>query len=128
MINYDNANYVLINKFPKMREIYLEDEDYYEDLPYLFYESEFTPYIMKLIDTHSITQLKEVFEFIEKLLEMGDERLRTLVGVSVVESLFFENKFMENFEELSKLMGEHTLMEFHQCTDFKNTRENEQKK
>lgn len=40
MINYDNANYVLINKFPKMREIYLEDEEYYEDLPYLFYESE----------------------------------------------------------------------------------------
>ena len=94
----------------------------------LFYESEFTPYIMKLIDTNSITQLKEVFEFIEKLLEMGDERLRTVVGVSVVESLFFENKFMENFEELSKLMGEHTLMEFHQCTDFKNRRENEQKK
>lgn len=49
MYYYSQAIKLLIDNFYELKEIYDEDEDYYIDLPYIFYESEFVPFIEKKI-------------------------------------------------------------------------------
>ena len=42
MFLYKNAIECLIENIPELKSLYEEDQEYYEDLPYVFYESVFT--------------------------------------------------------------------------------------
>lgn len=121
MISYDDAIHILISQFKDLENIYFEDPEYYSDLPYVFYESKFTSYIMKIVinNNYAKEQLQKIFEFVEYILANGDEKTQNLVEVSVIESLFFEKDFMIKFDNLSKLFGEKTLNSFKKCIEYK---------
>lgn len=122
MISYDDAIHILISQFKDLENIYFEDPEYYSDLPYVFYESKFTSYIMKIVinNNYAKEQLQKIFEFVEYILANGDEKTQNLVEVSVIESLFFEKDFMIKFDNLSKLFGEKTLNSFKNALNTKN--------
>ena len=115
MYNYSESINLLLNAFPKLKSIYEENIDDYEGLPYVFYESVFVKYIMDKIHSHSEAELSSIFDFVENLLLNGDEEIRNLVGVAVIESLYYEKEFMKLNESLLKFYGELTAKSFEDC-------------
>jgi aromatic ring-opening dioxygenase LigB subunit len=120
MYKYDDATKILINKISELMVIFSEDEEYYSISPYLLYGSEFSDYILKIIKDNDIEKIKEVFDFIEDLLADGDEQLQTLISTTVIESLFFEKNFMDDYDCLKKYFGVQTLNSFSVCIDYQN--------
>ena len=115
MYNYDEAINLLIVKFPSLRIIYEDDVDYYEGLPYLFYESIFVKYIMDRIKSYNEIELSFIFDFIEDILSNGDERIKNLVEVSIIESFYYEESFKEFNDFLSKFYGILTAKSVKDC-------------
>ena len=114
-LQYSNANHLLMDAFPKMKEIYSENVDEYIDLPYAFYESEFVPFIMTQLNSNDLSELNKIFSFIEKLFVCGDEMIVDLAGVAIVESLFFENDYDNYKSIIFNLCGEKTCESFREC-------------
>jgi len=114
MYTYEDAIPILINKFPEMKTIYEEDSDYYEDIPYVFYESEFESFILKCSKNNDGERLEEIFEFVESLLSSGDEIIVNLVEVSIIESLYFE-RAISNEKLLISYFGPLTLESYEMC-------------
>lgn len=85
-MNYDNIISCLLSKFGALKKIYKQDEEYYHDLPYLFFEEIAVPYITK---NASYQEKKCFFEFLENMMN-SDEDLQTLGGVAVIEAIYFE--------------------------------------
>ncbi|MDR0298950.1 MAG: hypothetical protein LBI13_02555 [Streptococcaceae bacterium] len=112
MYKYKDANNLLIKKFPVLDKIYKEDEDYYVDLPYLFYEPFFTKYIIDKVNSNDFKALEEVFDFVEDMFVNSDEEIKNLIGVAVVESLSYEKDFMARYQEFEFLFGPLTLKSF----------------
>ncbi|BDH84662.1 DUF7674 family protein [Lactococcus lactis] len=110
MYYYSQAIKLLIDNFSELKEIYDDDEDYYIDLPYIFYESEFVPFIEKEIKENNINKLSSIFNFIEDLYINGDEKLKNLIGVSVIEALCLEPDF--NYNMVHPYIGKVTKKEF----------------
>ena len=100
MHNYTESINLLINRFPVLRPIYEENIYDYEGLPYAFYESIFVKYVMEKIQSSDDSELNRIFMFIEELLLNGDEEMRNLVDVAVIESLYHEDSFNEFYAEL----------------------------
>ena len=115
MFNYEESINILVNKFPKLKLIYEDNIDDYEDLPYVFYESVFVKYIINTIHLHNEVELSIIFNFVEDLLLNGDEKARNLVEVAVIESLYYEKDFIEFNKFLSKFYGELTRKSFEAC-------------
>jgi hypothetical protein len=88
--------------------VYEKNIEDYDGLPYVFYESVFVKYVVKKIQISDETELGIIFAFIEDLLWHGDEAIKNLVGVAVIESLYYEEQFMEFNEFVSKFYGEMT--------------------
>jgi len=100
MYSYNNSISLLVDKFSDMKEIYEENLYDYEDLPYIFYESEFVKYIMDKYKINDEIILCEIFEFIEDMLLNGDEEIVNLIGVTILESLCYEKDFSK-FDKFS---------------------------
>jgi hypothetical protein len=115
-IKYENAISLLINEFSEMERIYENNTYDYEGLPYAFYESEFTPYIMKNLRAKKVIMLHKIFDFVEKLLKDGDDMIVNMIGVSVVESLFFEGEYQKYENVILGLCGELTRQSFLECS------------
>ena len=112
MYYYKDAIIYLISKFPELKPIYDKDIDEYIDLPYLFYEPVFVPYIMDKINLREEEELKKIFSFIEDLLKNGDEKTINLIEVAVIESLFFEKEYNEIKPIIFKFCGKLTKESF----------------
>lgn len=94
-----------------LRSVYKEDEDYYKDLQYIFFESEFVKYIMNVANQRNKKELQYIFTFIEDMLVNGDEETQTMIKVAVIESLFCEKDEIIK-EELKKYFGNLTMKSY----------------
>lgn len=116
MYNYEKSIAILIAKFPTLKLVYEDDVEYYEGLPYVFYEDVFSKYIIDNVETYNESILSDIFNFIEDMLENGDDKSINLVEVAVVESLYYDNHFVWNDKSLSKFYGRLTMQSFQECT------------
>lgn len=115
MYNYDESITILITRFPSLRLVYEDDGDYYEGLPYVFYEEVFSKYIMDKVKTYNELELSNVFDFVEDMLENGDAETKNLVEVAVVESLYHDSQFTWNDKSLLRFYGILTKQSFQEC-------------
>ena len=121
MYIFSKAIDILLKEFPELRQFYDDD---YEDLMYLFYETEFGNYVMKNVLEHNEVELRKIFDFTERLFTDGDEKMKNLAGVGIVERLYFEKEFMVRYEFLSKYLGQLTRTSFEDSIEwFKNYKE-----
>ncbi len=114
MYVYDEVITILIQKFLEMKSIYEQNEDYYEDLPYVFYESEFVKFIISCANNNKHKILVKIFDFIEDLLKNGDEQVVNLVEVAVVESIYFDNDIIDK-KMIEKYFGYFTMKSYKAC-------------
>lgn len=115
MLLYKNAIECLIENIPELKPLYDEDSEYYKDLPYVFYESVFTKYIVEILEKKMDSKLIQCFDFVEKVLREGDSGLKNLLEVSVIEALFFEGKF--NDEYTLSFLGKMSKQSLRKCND-----------
>jgi hypothetical protein len=114
MYKYDEVINVVTNKFPQMKEVFEKDEEYYEDLPYVFYESEFVQFIVENANSGNNETLQIIFEIVENLIEFGDEKVVNLIEVAVVESLFLDKR-IKNKSNLLEFFGRLTMNSYSAC-------------
>jgi len=114
MYKYDDSITYLINHFFELKEIYEKDKDYYENLPYVFYESEFVKYITKNANMNNKNKLITIFEFVEDMLKNGDEKVVTLLEVAVIESIYFEINVIDK-KSIESYFGTLTLKSYKKC-------------
>jgi len=127
LYKYSESNNILMDRFPRMKSIYAKDVDtdgtpFYQDIPYVFYEGEFSRYILREIDTQNEEELKTIFDFIEDMFLNGDDEIKNLIGVAVVEHLVTEEAFMRSYKKLAGIMGKLTIQSFEVYFPFKNKR------
>lgn len=72
------------------------------DLPHVFFEHYFVPYIKKNIFEHNEKEIKNIFDYLEKMVESDDFEVNCLLQVSVLEALISDNTVRN---ELKKYMG-----------------------
>lgn len=123
MYYYADAINLLINKFPELKPIYEDGIDDYMDLPYIFYEPVFGKYIIDKIIARNKSELSSIFDFVEDLLLNGDEDIKNLAEVAIIErlysKLYFDQKFAEYIEFASKFYGELTKKSFDDYINWK---------
>jgi len=113
MIKESEANSVLMDEFEAMKKAFNDDEIGYEDIPHCFYDNEFVPYIVKQLEENNEDELKKIFKFIEKLFSEGDEDVVNIAGVSIVESLYYEEEYEGKYKEkIYSLCGDLTRKSF----------------
>ena len=115
MYKYDMAIEMAINEFPKVKKIYEEDKEYYIDLPYVFYESVFTKYIVSVVKLKDNNMLLKIFNFIEDMLLNGDEEVNNLIDVAIIESLYYDENFNDMYKIIMDFCGELTKKSFDKC-------------
>lgn len=116
MYNYEESIAILIERFPSLKSAYEEDVDYYQGLPYVFYEDVFLKYIMDKVETYNEPKLSNIFDFIEDMLENGDDKTKNLVEVAVVENLYYDSQFAWKDKSLLRFYGRLTKKSFQECT------------
>ncbi|MBA4689178.1 MAG: hypothetical protein H2184_18785 [Candidatus Galacturonibacter soehngenii] len=114
MYNYDDTIKILVNRFSEMNEIYESDKDYYEDLPYVFFESIFVKFIVKNANSNNKELLSEIFNFVEDMLKNGDDKVVNLLEVAVIESIYFESNIFDK-KSLERYFGDLTLKSYNAC-------------
>lgn len=114
MYRYDDAITIIVNRFTEMKSIYELDIDYYEDLPYVFYESEFVKFIVNSANVNNKEVLNEVFDFVEDMLKNGDEKVVNLLEVAVIESIYFDNNIFDK-KVIESYFGVLTLKSYRDC-------------
>ncbi|MEL7648773.1 MAG: hypothetical protein AAGU76_11810 [Sedimentibacter sp.] len=114
MYRYDDAITILVNHFSEMKDIYELNMDDYEDLPYVFYESEFVKFIVNSANADNKKMLREVFDFVEDMLKNGDEKVVNLLEVAVVESIYFDNNILDK-KAIESYFGALTLKSYKDC-------------
>lgn len=116
MYSYNQAIPLLIQRFPGVKKVYGKNIDDYIGLPYVLYESVFTKEIINIITSSQKKQLKPYFDFIEEMLTNGDDAIKNLIEVAVIESLYFEAAFREAYMDLREFFGLLTEKSFKNCT------------
>lgn len=114
MYKYKDAISILIGKFSELRKVYEENIDDYEKHPYVFYEDVFLKYILDSGNCNDEDKLKDIFIFIEDMLADGDEEIKNLIGVAIVESLYYEEDSKKK-EILIKYFGNLTQKSYEDC-------------
>lgn len=107
-IEYKNLNKALIIKYiPEMHDkicnIELSDS---EHLPHLLFEQAFNQLTVTLLRQYdNKLLLKKIFDFYELLAEYGDEEVKNLLQVTLLEYLWDDR---EVYSRGLKMMGENT--------------------
>ena len=111
---YKDAIKLLIESFDEMEKLFNQNAhaDDYDFSSYGFYEGKFTPYILSQLKQSNESKLNLIFGFVERLLKNGDRELVNMVGVSVVESLYFDKACEIHKEALLKHCGKNTRQSF----------------
>ncbi|MCL1924402.1 MAG: hypothetical protein FWF50_02335 [Defluviitaleaceae bacterium] len=112
MYNYNEAINFLTSKFSNLKSIYESEIDEYEGLPYIFYESVFIKYIVEKINSRDEVELYNIFNFVEDMLLNGDEEIKNLIEVAVIESLYYEEDFSSFNTFLPTFYGDLTKKSF----------------
>jgi hypothetical protein len=115
MYKYDDAISLLIDRFPELKSTYEENIDDYEYLPYVFYESIFTKFVLKIIRSKETKKTKEIFTTVEDFMQNGDNEFRNLIDVAIIESLYFEEDYSIFSKEISQFYGKLTEQSFNDC-------------
>lgn len=109
MIRYDNLSKILMESFPKIERLYLQEKDWYEDmldLPHIFYGDLLTPFMLLLLeDDNNSEDISEIFLFLEKLAKSDDSQIREVVQTSVLERIGDDKEILKTSY---KYMGEAT--------------------
>ena len=95
---------ILITRFPSLGIIYNIEENFYEGLPYVFYEQVFTTYIINKAKEYNESKLSDIFDFVEDMLENGDDDTKNLIEVAVIESLYLDPQYTWDDESLTKIL------------------------
>lgn len=114
MYKYKEAINILISNFSELQKIYEDNLEDYEDLPYVFYESVFVKFILDKVNYRDENKLKAIFFFVEDMLANGDEEIKNLIGVAIIESLYYEED-SKTKEILSRYFGGLTKKSFEVC-------------
>ena len=114
MYKYEEAITILVDRFPNLKSIYELDKDYYENLPYIFYESEFVKFIIETVKFNNRETLIKIFEFVENMLKNGDKEFKNLIEVAVIESLYFDNNITDK-KDIEIYFGDLTLKSYQEC-------------
>jgi len=114
MYRYKEAINILINRFPELERVYVENIDDYEGLPYVFYESVFVKFILDKVNSNDDGKLKTIFSFVEDMFANGDDETKNLIGVAVVESLYYEEG-PKIKEILQRYFGRLTQKSYEDC-------------
>ena len=116
MLEYSQANDLLIKEFDEMKTAYENDLEEYNDGDenscYSLYGWEFLPYIVKHLEASDDKRLEKIFGFVERIHELGDDRLANMVGVEIIEGLYFGGHCKTHREILQRFCGKKTLQSF----------------
>lgn len=91
-LSYANAVDKLLECFPVLRKHYDQHSILWEDeyLPHVVYGVVFNPYVLSLLDAadqkHN-ADLERVFDFLEDMANSGDEELRNILAVTILERI-----------------------------------------
>ena len=102
-------NLKLVKAFPELETVYHEQTEWQEGDEtgsHVVYEDVFVPALLDLIKSKDYCKAKTYFDFVEVLLEEGDDYAIDVMTVSVIESVAFDD-VDEN--ETSKLLGAKSL-------------------
>lgn len=105
---YKNAIDILIENIDEIKGEYQTNKYYYEDIPYVFYESVFERFIVSEMINKNTESIKRIFRFIEEVLDNGDREIKDLIEVAVIESLLLERNLEVLIKENEKYFGELT--------------------
>ena len=120
MYIFQDAIKILTEQFPEMKKIFEADEEEYFDVQYGFYETEFAKYITSKLRGEDWQEVQKIFDFVEDMFLNGDNEIKNLVGVAIVESIFFEKDFKELYPVILKYCGEKTKESFEDCINYRS--------
>jgi len=91
MNRYKNLSNELFEKFPNIKQLYLNEKEWYDDYlesPHIIFGELLNPTIIRLLKTHSgEEELIRIFDFLEKLATDDDKLVREVVQVTVLEQI-----------------------------------------
>lgn len=91
-MNSKELNKILIKKFPELERNYRNEVSWQEGDEtgsHVVYGDVLNPYIIECISKENTNKLKEIFKFIEYLLDSGDDYASNVISVSVLESVLY---------------------------------------
>lgn len=94
-MRYENIIEILLTRFPQVSKLYEEEGDYIYGLPYLAFEIVFVPFLIKEMQGDSSELKLRLTQFIEEMLNMGDEKTQELAAVSIIEPVVSERIFLK---------------------------------
>ena len=117
IIEGKNAIQVLLEEFVEMKVIHDDSNVDYgcKDIDYYFFECYFTPFILEQMQLGNETALVKIFSFVERLFQFGDDDIKDLANVSIIESLYYDNVCSNFKPTLLKFCGSQTLQRFINC-------------
>jgi hypothetical protein len=90
MIEYNDLNAILVERFPELKPWYQEAANLWEGQmpgPHVIYGDVFVPYLIRTSEVRADEQIRKVADFIEVLVREGDELTRELVEVTICEAI-----------------------------------------
>jgi len=113
MLVQADANDLLMNEFEEARIAFDEDDvGYCVGTTHCFYFETFVPLVISYLNEKREEELKKAFVFIERLFTDGDEYIKNLADVSIVESLYYEPDYEKYKEKIFSLCGVLTRKSF----------------
>lgn len=98
-------NLKLIERFPELRDSYEKEvswQDKDDTGAHIVYGDIFTPFIEKNIEKKDDGKIIEICNFIEELLNMNDEYVANVIGLSVLERIIDNKGNLGYFEKFVK--------------------------
>ena len=93
-------------RFPMLKNEYEKEGDYIQGLPHLCYSIVFVPFIRQACLANNENSLQHICNFLECMATSKDERVKEVLGASVLESMLSER---EAIHSLTCYLGTHTL-------------------
>ena len=88
-------NLKVIEYFPQIKDIYYEEtswQDGNETGSHIVFGDVLTPFIKKQLNECNLSLAKQIFEFIENILNLDDKYANEVIAFSVLESLIFDEE------------------------------------
>ena len=101
-MTYDNLINLLFEKFPNLKQDYINEGEYIEGLPHLCYPIVFVPYIKEIITNNDLDNLLKICEFLEEMSICTEERVREVLIASILESILSERRLVERLKSYLK--------------------------
>ena len=97
-MRYEELQQILGERFPQLLPSishYFDTYGYDYFAPHILYHAVLNPYVEELLQKENDNKLlKEVFTFYEELAKSGDEEVKNLLQVTLLEALWEEKKLL----------------------------------